>query len=110
MCRETGIRATIVIGMLGILGALAACDPGSPDKAVTDVEAQQNADRMLREHEGDSGTPCEGAGIPPDRELVAETLAYAEVDDDLVYGHFDLTSDMVVALLFTIVISVWMCV
>ncbi|HEX5766114.1 MAG TPA: dienelactone hydrolase family protein [Woeseiaceae bacterium] len=107
MCRETGIRATIVIGMLGILGALAACDPGSRDEASKDGDARQNADRMLREHDGDSGTPSAGAGIPPDREVVAETLAYAEVNEELVYGHFVFPADMVNPLPGLIVVHEW---
>lgn len=107
MCRETGIRATAVIGMLGILGALAACDPGSRDQPAEDGQARQSADRMLREHENDSGTPSAGAGIPPQREVVAETLAYAEVDEELVYGHFVFPSDMVNPLPGLIVVHEW---
>lgn len=107
MCRETGIRATAVIGMLGILGALAACDPGSREQAAEDGQARQSADRMLREHENDSGTPSAGAGIPPQREVVAETLAYAEVDEELVYGHFVFPSDMVNPLPGLIVVHEW---
>ena len=107
MCRETGIRATIAIGMLGILGALAACDQGNRDEAARDAQAQQKVDRMSREHEGDSGTPSAGAGIAPGRDVVAETLAYAEVDEELVYGHFVFPSDMVDPLPGLIVVHEW---
>src|SRR5690606_31375751 len=48
-----------------------------------------------------------GAGIPPDREVVAETLAYAEVDEELVYGHFVFPSDMVNPLPGLIVVHEW---
>lgn len=107
MCRETGIRATIVIGVLGILGALSACDPGSRDETAQEGEARQKVDRMSREHDGDSGTPSAGAEIPPTREVVAETLAYAEVDEELVYGHFVFPSDMVNPLPGLIVVHEW---
>lgn len=107
MCRKTGIRMTMVIGMLGLLGALTACDPGSRDGTVEDGEARQKADRMLLEHEGDSGTPSAGARILPGREVVAETLAYAEVDEELVYGHFVFPADMVNPLPGLIVVHEW---
>lgn len=107
MCRETGIRATIAMGLLGILSALSACGPGSRDETVADPAAQQNADRMSREHAADNGTPSAGAAVPPQREVVAETLAYAEVDEELVYGHFVFPSDMVDPLPGLILVHEW---
>jgi carboxymethylenebutenolidase len=62
---------------------------------------------MSREHERDSGTPSAGAAIAPGREVVAETLAYAEVDEELVYGHFVFPSDMVNPLPGLIVVHEW---
>jgi carboxymethylenebutenolidase len=62
---------------------------------------------MSREHADDSGAPSAGAAIRPEREVVAETLAYAEVDEELVYGHFVFPSDMVDPLPGLIVVHEW---
>jgi carboxymethylenebutenolidase len=107
MCRETGIRATIIIGVIGVLGILAGCGQESPDARDTDPATQENVDRMSREHAADSGAPSAGAAIPPDRAVVAETLPYAEVDEELVYGHFVFPSDMVDPLPGLIVVHEW---
>lgn len=107
MCRETGIRAAARVLAISILSALAACGQASRDEAGTDPAARESADRMSGEHAGDSGRPGAGAAIPPQRDVVAETLAYAEVDDELVYGHFVFPSDMVDPLPGLIVVHEW---
>jgi carboxymethylenebutenolidase len=107
MCRETGIRATIIFSVVGLMGILAACGQESSDERDTDPATQQNVDGMAREHAGDSGTPNAGAAVPPERAVVAETLPYAEVDEELVYGHFVFPSDMVDPLPGLIVVHEW---
>jgi carboxymethylenebutenolidase len=107
MCRETGIRAATTVLAISILSVLVACGQGGRDEAATDTQSQQNADRMSREHAGDSGRPSAGAAIPPQRDVVAETLAYAEVNEELVYGHFVFPSDMVDPLPGLIVVHEW---
>jgi carboxymethylenebutenolidase len=107
MCRETGIRATRIFAVIGLMGILAACGRESSDERDTDPATQQNVDRMSREHAGDSGTPSAGAAVPPERAVVAETLPYAEVDEELVYGHFVFPSDMVDPLPGLIVVHEW---
>ncbi|HEX6259706.1 MAG TPA: dienelactone hydrolase family protein [Woeseiaceae bacterium] len=107
MYRETGMRAAITTGIFAILCTLAACGPGSRDETAADDAAQQNADRMSREHAADNGTPSAGAAVPPGRDVVAETLAYAEVDEELVYGHFVFPADMVDPLPGLIVVHEW---
>jgi carboxymethylenebutenolidase len=62
---------------------------------------------MSREHADDSGRPSAGAAIPPERDVIAETLAYAEVGEELVYGHFVFPSDMVDPLPGLIVVHEW---
>jgi carboxymethylenebutenolidase len=62
---------------------------------------------MSREHADDSGRPSAGAAVPPRRDVVAETLAYAEVDEELVYGHFVFPADMVDPLPGLIVVHEW---
>ncbi|MEX2122669.1 MAG: dienelactone hydrolase family protein [Woeseia sp.] len=106
MSTETGRRAKIVIAVMGLLGSIAACERGS-DEADTDPAAQQNVDAMSREHADDSGTMSIGAAIKPERAVVAETLPYAEVNEELVYGHFVFPSDMVDPLPGLIVVHEW---
>ena len=83
------------------LGFLVACDRGGEDAA------RDNVDAMTREHADDNGAPSEGAAIAPQRPVVAERLPYAEVDEELVYGHFVFPADMVDALPGVIVIHEW---
>lgn len=57
-----------------------------------------------------AGTPASGSAVDrsaPAREVVAESLAYGEVDDTLVYGHFAIPADMVDPLPAVIVIHDW---
>ncbi len=94
-------RLALILGLAGILWCLSACDMGSQDAS------RQNVDAMSREHAGDVGTPSDGAGIPPERAVVAETLPYAEVNDELVYGYFVFPADMVEPLPALLVLHEW---
>ena len=85
------------------LGILVACDTGGSG----DDAARENVDAMTREHADDSGEPSEAAQIEPRRPVVAERLPYAEVDEELVYGHFVFPADMIEALPGVIVIHEW---
>lgn len=96
----------IIGAMLAALAGLASCQPGG-ESGETDPAARDNVDAMSREHADDTGAPGPGASIEPERAVVAETLPYAEVDDDLVYGHFVFPSDMVEPLPALIVIHEW---
>jgi len=99
--------AGCVAGVLCILNGLAGCQSESGDQADSDSLTRQNVESMAREHSGDSGTPGAGAAIAPERAVVAETLPYAEVNDELVYGHFVFPSDMVDPLPGLIVVHEW---
>lgn len=88
--------------------ALVACDTGNQSAGnAEDDAARENVDAMSREHAEDSGQPSGAADIAPQRPVVAETLPYAEVDDELVYGHFVFPADMVDPLPGLIVIHEW---
>ncbi|HWM30051.1 MAG TPA: dienelactone hydrolase family protein [Woeseiaceae bacterium] len=109
MGRRIGRRVKVVAGVVavvGVLAALAACDRGPDDKG-TDPALRDNVDAMSREHADDAGTPSDGAAIPTERAVVAETLPYAEVNEELVYGHFVFPSDMVDPLPGLIVVHEW---
>ena len=90
------------------LAVLVACDTSSDKSGDADREAgRRNVDAMSREHADDTGTPSGAAGIEPQRAIVAERLPYAEVNDQLVYGHFVFPADMVDPLPGLIVIHEW---
>ncbi|HLT92438.1 MAG TPA: dienelactone hydrolase family protein [Woeseiaceae bacterium] len=106
MIRPQRLCGGWVAGAATLLLAVAACDPatepGPPSEA-----ARQATESVAAEHAHDSGEPGPGAAIAPERAVVAETLAYAEVDERLVYGHFVFPSDMVDPLPAVIVVHEW---
>ena len=98
----------ISIGLTCALFGMAACEP--PQTAMDDEQAAavDNVDAMSREHADDSGTPSEAAGIAPERAVVADKrLAYAEVGEELSYGHFVIPADMVEPYPAILVIHEW---
>lgn len=99
-----------IVGALASLMAsllLASCGQGVDGSGGADPSAREDVDAMSREHADDTGAPGPGASVEPGRAVVAETLPYAEVDDELVYGHFVFPSDMVEPLPALIVIHEW---
>lgn len=98
------------IGLRAALVALAllftACDSGTDNSG--DVAAgRDNVDAMSKEHAGDSALPSPAVDIEPARPVVSERLPYAEVGDELVYGHFVFPADMIEPLPAIIVIHEW---
>ncbi len=101
-----GLTAFFV--MLVSLMVLVACDTSSTNAGSSDAAAgRRNVDAMSREHANDVGEPSGAADISPRRAVVAERLPYAEVNDELVYGHFVFPADMVDPLPGLIVIHEW---
>lgn len=107
MSRGNRRRDGIVVGMLASLLAMVSCGQGGQSDGEADPSARENVDAMSREHANDTGAPGPAASLAPERAVVAETLPYAEVDDELVYGHFVFPSDMVEPLPALIVIHEW---
>jgi carboxymethylenebutenolidase len=102
-------RAAVVAAQLILLFAITACgrtETGSGTATET-AAAVENVEAMAREHADDTAEPSEAAGVEPAREVTAERLAYAEVDDELVYGHFAFPSDMIEPLPAVIMIHEW---
>ena len=94
--------------LLVLLGLAAACgkgadqaDPPAQEAAVENVEA------MAKEHADDTPEPSEAVSQEPRREVTAESLAYAEVGNELVYGHFAFPADMIEPLPAIIMIHEW---
>lgn len=87
---------------------LSACNSGSPASDESDKAAgRANVDAMSQEHAGDTAEPSPATDIAPSRPVISERLPYAEVDDELVYGHFVFPADMVDPLPAIIVIHEW---
>lgn len=109
MGMQYGRLSTVFPAMVVSLTLLGACDTGSQSTDATEdtSAARQNVDAMSREHADDNGMPGPGAAIQPQRAVVAERLPYAEVDEQLVYGHFSFPADMVDPLPGLIVIHEW---
>ena len=86
---------------LALLGlALAACDKDQPESV---EESPQTAAPAVEVSEPDSAPAEERPARPVD----SETLAYAEVEDQLVYGYFAFPSDMIEPLPAVIAIHDW---
>lgn len=107
MSQHSKRSPNISIWLTCALFGMAACEP---PKTVDDGQAaaSDNVDAMSREHADDSATPSEAASIAPQRAVVAdEKLAYAEVVEELSYGHFVIPADMVEPYPAILVIHEW---
>lgn len=99
-------RMQPMIAALAVM--LGACSGGGADgNGASGDASRDNVDAMSREHADDTATPSAAASVEPAREVVTETLPYAEVGDQLVYGYFVFPADMVEPLPAVIVIHEW---
>jgi len=107
--RKSRSPITMAIVMVASLALLVtACGPGKP--GIPDAEKQagrDNVDAMSGEHSDDTTEASEAAKIAPRRPIISERLAYADVENELVYGHFAFPADMVEPLPAVIVIHEW---
>ena len=87
---------------------LTACDKVDSGPEVQDqAAARANVEAMAEEHAEDVAEPSAAAQIEPARDVTGERMAYAEVDNEIVYGHFAYPSDMVEPLPAIIMIHEW---
>jgi carboxymethylenebutenolidase len=87
---------------------IAACSPGSQDAPTAQPQvAPDTADKAKPDNAGTATGSGEEAQTELQREVVSERLPYAEVDDELVYGHFVFPVDMIEPLPAVIVIHEW---
>lgn len=105
MSRQTGGHPLLILAAILSLSVLLGCDTGSLGTGGSEPAAlQPSADEGPADGTENTGTPVEAA---PQRPVVAEKLPYAEVDEELVYGHFVFPADMVDPLPGVIVIHEW---
>jgi len=108
MFNSNQLKHGMMLGLASLALFVAACESGDPDAQDAGKEAgRANVDAMTREHTGDTSDPSLAALIAPQRAVISERLPYAEVNDELVYGHFVFPSDMVDPLPAIIVIHEW---
>ncbi|MDJ0813789.1 MAG: dienelactone hydrolase family protein [Woeseiaceae bacterium] len=87
---------------------VAACEKDATPADDTDKAAgRATVDAMSREHAEDTTEPSPAAEIAPSRPVMSERLPYAEVDNELVYGHFAFPDDMIEPLPAVIMIHEW---
>jgi carboxymethylenebutenolidase len=99
---------TAILIAAGLALLVASCDSGKSGSPDSEIQAgRDNVDAMSREHANDSTEASEAARLAPRRPITSERLAYAEVEDELVYGHFAFPADMVEPLPAIIVIHEW---
>ena len=102
MFKRSDFTRYLLAGVLGLASLVAGCDSGKQESPSGDGEvARDNVEAIAREHDN------EGAIFAPQRTVVSDRLAYAEVDDELVYGYFVFPSDMIEPLAAIIVIHEW---
>ena len=101
-------RRLLSAALLSVLLAIAGCDRGSSGGSDSDdAAARDNVEAMSREHADDTTEPSEAALTEPERPVDAETLPYADVNNELAYGHFAFPSDMIEPLPAVILIHEW---
>ncbi len=101
----TPARGAALIAMSLVL---AACGKAGEEPATEDqAAARANVEAMAQEHADDVAEPSPAAQIEPARDVTGERMAYAEVEDEIVYGHFAYPSDMVEPLPAIIMIHEW---
>ena len=91
---NVGVGWLTAAALLGI-GACTADNEPQPATATPAVTEQRPA----------AGEPVREGEVA--REVVSESLAYGEVDDNLVYGHFVIPADMVEPLPAVVVVHDW---
>jgi carboxymethylenebutenolidase len=108
MNRQNENARNKLIGLICVLCCLAACEPPQTAEDADRAAAMENVDAMSREHADDSATPSAAAHKAPDQAVVADDrMAYAEVKDELSYGHFVFPEAMVEPYPAIIVIHEW---
>ena len=112
MLESTKSRAAfrcVVYGcLICLIGMATGCDKiGAGSTGSETQAARDNVDAMSREHANDSVEPSEAAELEPTRAVDSETLAYADVNDELAYGYLAYPSGVTEPLPAIIMIHEW---
>jgi carboxymethylenebutenolidase len=94
--------------LLSLTLLAAGCESEKPASSAEQEAAKANVEAMAKEHANDTTEPSAAAQVAPLRSIVSDPrIAYAEVNDELVYGHFVFPSDMIEPLPAVIMIHEW---
>ena len=97
-----------ILPLIGLVLLVAGCESRDQTQDADRDAAKANVEAMAREHENDTTEASEGAEIAPGRDVVSDPrIAYAEVDNELIYGHFVFPADMIEPLPAVIMIHEW---
>ena len=112
MRRQAGGHPLLLLAAILLLSSLTACDSGSQDTGAEqpDTVRQSTAagpDEVAEEVAEEVAAAGAATEIASEGSVVSEALPYAEVNDELVYGHFVFPVDMVDPLPGIIVIHEW---
>ena len=108
MLETNRLRRAILAGLFSLLVVVSACDKTGTDPTDAEIQAgRDTVDAMSREHANESTSPSEAATTEPTQTVDSETLAYADVDDELVYGYLAYPSGMTEPLPAIIMIHEW---
>jgi carboxymethylenebutenolidase len=84
----------LVIIFAAIVSLVSACDTATKSPGTASGNSAREGVESISS--GNTGSGSMGEGVAePDRPVVAETLPYAEVNDQLIYGYFAFPADMV---------------
>ncbi len=101
-------RHALSAALIAVSWIVVACDTSGPSPTVADKAAgRANVQAMAQEHAQDTTDPSGAAQIAPRRPVISENLAYAEINDALVYGYFVFPTNMIEPLPAIIVIHEW---
>jgi len=100
-------KITAALFAVGLL--LAACEKNAEPVSEEELAAgRETVDAMAREHAEDTTEPSPAAELAPSSAVIADPrMPYAEVGEELVYGHFSAPSDVFEPLPAIIVIHEW---
>lgn len=104
-----GIRKVVFMTTLCLMTlSLGACQSHDESGVGADKAAgRDNVEAMSREHAGDTTTASAAARKEPAGSVISESLPYAELSDELVYGYFVAPADMFEPLPAVIMIHEW---
>ena len=98
----------LLIGLICALFVISACEPPQTADDAERAAAARNVDAMSQEHADDTAIMSEAANVAPGRTVIADArIAYAEVEDEVRYGHFVFPEGMVEPFPAIIVIHEW---
>ena len=84
---------------------VAACDKGSDVAPAAETNAA--SENVASNGQNDTGNESETSPTAPQHAVISERLPYADVGEELVYGHFVFPADMVEPLPAVIVVHEW---